>query len=153
MTSNNDAYGRALAWLAARALTEKELVGRLARIGAAAPNAVVQRLKEEGWQSDREVAEQEVVRALSRQDGPYRLKARLQARGVPDDMASLMLERLDAERQWQAAMTIAQKWPDRDESGRRRLARRLTYKGFPSGIIARVLEQWTAEGFGSRPEE
>ncbi|MGB8376956.1 MAG: regulatory protein RecX, partial [Rhodanobacteraceae bacterium] len=97
------AYARALAWLARREQSERELKTKLAARGCAGVevNHAIARLQEQGYQSDTRFAEA-LSRARSGQGyGPNRIRAELKNHGIEGGVVEAALAALDID--WQAS--------------------------------------------------
>jgi len=135
---------RALDLLARREHARAELEGKLRRagIGAEECNVVLERLEDEGLLSDARFAENFVRSRRERGYGPLKIAAELRQRGVSESIVNSELSNLDDK--WiEVARTLYRKrWaasdiPDYREKARR--ARFLSGRGFPEGVVRRVL--------------
>jgi regulatory protein len=103
------AMGRALALLAARARTEREIRDRLRRrFSPGVVDQVVGRLKELGYVNDEAFAAAWIdARSGRRPTGPRRLRSELMARGVDDGVIKAALGEADEEAQQAVADAAA----------------------------------------------
>ena len=90
--------------LALRLLTRREHgAGELQRkleqrgVDRAEAREAIAEMAEQGWQSDERFAEQFAADHAARGDGPLKIRAALQARGVKDGAVSQALDRLDVD--------------------------------------------------------
>lgn len=104
--------------------------------------AVLDRLAEEGLQSDERCAEALVRSGRGRGQGPLRIRQDLWQRGIVDQVASAALAGLE---DWHelAAAVLTQKFggePPEDRKQWARRARFLASRGFPEGLVRQVLK-------------
>jgi len=142
----------ALELLAKKAWTTRDLGRRLARRGAPSEvaQAVVADLESRGYLNDREFAHRWVEsRARARAIGPLRLSRELSAKGIPREVVASAIEAaFDENSEEQRAI----------EAGRRRLAAlrhgtadrvvtrlsaHLLRRGYPPGLVRRVVKRLT----------
>lgn len=148
-----DALDKALRLLAARARTERELDGGLARAGfpEAERKRALARLRELGYMDDREVARARARTLVERGAGPRLLRRRLGAQGIPHEdveaaVAEAKGEASDDELAARALQRRLKGRPPRDEKEKRRLLRALIAKGHRPGAAARALGvEWDAD--------
>jgi regulatory protein len=137
----------ALALLARRDYSRVELDRRLRARGhdPATVAGVLDDLAGQGWLSEERLSEALLRRGLGRGRGPRRLEAELLARGVDaarvrERLAALEAEGVDWLELAREALRGLKPRPGETREGfRARLARRLERRGFPAGVIARVL--------------
>ncbi len=142
---NKVAFASALRWLAQRDLTQSEIRSRLHRKGydAEVIEAVVAQLLTQNYISDDRVARQVVDTALSRaRHGPLAIRHKLHSRGIERETLEAAWDELTQSTDWvKIAEGIKERYDMTDTKERARCARYLTRQGFPSTVIARVL-QW-----------
>ncbi len=142
---NKSAYASALRWLSQRDLTQQEIRTRLHRKGfdAEVIDAVISRLLSQNYVSDDRVARQVVETALSRsRQGPMAIRHKLRTRGVDGETADTTWRELTKTTDWlKIAEAIKERYDMNDPRQRARCARYLARQGFPSTVIATVL-QW-----------
>lgn len=142
---NKSAYTSALRWLSQRELTQQEVRTRLHRKGFDADviEEVITRLLSQNYVSDDRVARQVVQGALSRaRQGPLAIRHKLHTRGVAGEIADAAWSELTKTTDWvEIAEAIKERYDMNDPRGRARCARYLARQGFPSSVIATVL-QW-----------
>ena len=154
-------YGRAEAkafrLLTLRAHSEKELRAKLREGQFPAPvvNQVVLRCRELGYLDDEVFARQRArLLAVSRLAGDRRIVFDLRERGINAELAAQVIEEVRGEFDEEAAATrlLRKKTrgrpvaalSDREKAG---LARNLMGKGFPTGLIYKILKKTEEEGF------
>lgn len=135
---------RALKLLTTREHSRYELWRKLYRRGypAEAINTVLDQLATEGLLSEERMLAAYVTERLNKGFGPLRIRAELQAKGLPDTAINPHLNLQDE--QCLALMTRidAGKFGHNPPNDRRTLAKRarfLEYRGFPAHLIARAL--------------
>ena len=137
------AYEAAVRLLAAREHSRLELERKLARRHAPRTVAgVLDRLVEEGLQSDARFAEEYVRSRVERGFGPLRIRAELRERGVSDDLIEAALASFDDSWHHHLAAVACRKYGDAPPADRRDLARRarfLASRGFPEHLIRELL--------------
>jgi regulatory protein len=140
----------ALALLARKAWARVELVRRLARRGAPAPvaAAVVAELERQGHLDDRAFARGWAEsRARGRGLGSIRLREELRGKGVAEPLVAQALAAAFAETDETAAARAAagRRWPalagGGPEAAARRLQSYLLRRGFPAGVVRRVVRE------------
>jgi len=136
---------RALKLLTSREHSRLELARKLHRRGYAADavDAVLDDLAAAGLLSEERLLAAYVAERLQKGFGPLRIRAELQAKGLSDAAIDPHLQ-LD-ERDCLALMTAVDegkfgKGPPHDRQTLAKRARFLEYRGFPSSLIARVLD-------------
>jgi len=147
-TAAGDPRARLLGWLARRDRSEREIRTRLAAWGTDPESivAIVEEFSARGLIDDRALAEK-VCDWHSRRDpmGPRRLRMRLEARGIPAEIATEAVQPLrDRERQRELAQRLLDKRlpasaslePERRV---RRLAAYLGRRGFDEAIVRELL--------------
>ena len=152
------AYLHAVKLLGSRLRSEQELRHRLLEKGYAAElaDSVLERLKQERYVDDRQFAEQLTRQRLrSQKKGRHWIKQELKAKGISPERIAAALETVDEESEYRMALELARKRyrpsADREEAlkARRKLAALLQRRGYPSGVVSRVLRSLPdAEGAG-----
>jgi regulatory protein len=142
--------------LALRAHSEKELHEKLRRGGFAEEviGRVTQRCRELGYLNDRNYARQRVRElALHRLAGNRRIAVDLQERGISQELSREMIGEIREEISEEEAIgRLIQKRMKgtavtaMDDRQRAKLARSLTGKGFPAGLIFELLKGRGGEG-------
>jgi regulatory protein len=135
MQQQDDPYPRAIALLAQREHSARELERKLYDKGFAADMVAecIARLQQERLQSDGRYAESYVHMRAGKGYGPLRIRAELAERGVTDEFITSPLEEMDG--QWSELAEQARrkrfgnKLP-KDFQERARQARFLQYRGF-----------------------
>lgn len=153
MSAEKEVRAAAYALLARRDHSLAELKRRLLARGhdPAAVGGVLAALVEEGVLNEDRLAESVVRRGLRRGRGPRRLEAELLARGLEaacarKRIAALCEEGVDwLQRAKEAVRRLKRRPGETKEAFRARIARRLERQGFPSSVIARVIELEPAE--------
>lgn len=145
-------WQRALAWLARREHSRRELAHKFARQGATAAQIqpVLDALVERGLQSDARFAEGVVSSRARRGQGAARIRRELAECGVAAEVIDAALAAAGIDWQRRAREVCREKfgaggpvdWPERA-----RRARFLSYRGFDADIIRAVL----APGAGEAP--
>ncbi len=142
---NKSAYANALRWLSQRELTQHEVRTRLSRKGFDDDviETVLTRLVSQNYISDDRVARQVVENALSRsRQGPLAIRQKLRTRGVDGETAEATWRELTQATDWlKIAEAIKERYDMSDPRQRARCARYLARQGFPSVVIATIL-QW-----------
>ena len=97
------------------------------------------------WQSDERFGAMYLHSRSSRGVGPVRLKQELRTKGLSDDLSQQLMS--EQEQDWYgiAAEVAHKKWRTLKDSDPRRtdkLYRFLAYRGFPSDVIRKVMEQF-----------
>ncbi len=138
------AFDRALRLLGQREHTERELTAKLTAKGvdAAPAGLVVDDLRGRGLQCDARFAEVFVRSRVGRGQGPMRIRQELATRGVDDADIEACLDRPADDWVSIAADARARRFGDGAPANRdawNRQARFLSQRGFPSGIVMRVL--------------
>lgn len=138
------AYASALRWLTQRDLTQYEIRARLYRKGYDADviETVITRLLTQKYISDDRVARQVVDAALARsRQGPLAIRHKLHSRGVERETLEALWEELTQTTDWlKIAEGIKERYDMSDTKERARCARYLARQGFPSAVIAAVLQ-------------
>lgn len=145
---DNPLYHRALALLARRDYSQKELITRLSRHEPDDPQLIeqiLQRLIELGYQNDARFAQAYVRYRADRGFGPERLVQELRQRGVsPTDTEQALSDHAE-QCDWDAvAMTVWQKkfsHKYRDFSEKRKQHQFLRYRGFTDEQIYQVFSE------------
>lgn len=146
--------------LARRAWTRAELTGRLVRRGASpdVAAATVADLTARGYLDDAAFARQWIETRTLRGYGPTRLRAELRARGVAIPLIEAALLTLESETALERARALARqrlpalrrRAPDRAAG---RLRDYLLRRGYPTGVVARVLKELLGRGLDVDPDE
>lgn len=152
------ALEKAVQLLAARPHFRRELAAKLAQRGFPAEEvaAALDRLEADGYLDDRKHAEDFVaLRMERRNEGPGRLRAELERRGVDPELAAEIVRRqAPREDEAAAAREAAEAWRRRHRSSTSpegALARHLARKGFSPRVIFTLLrdgretEDWDPE--------
>ncbi|MFP4639317.1 MAG: regulatory protein RecX [Guyparkeria sp.] len=141
-----DCEKRAVGLLARREHSRLELSGKLSDRGFAPDEIgeVLDRLAEEGWQSDRRYAESLIRARAARRYGPDRIASELAQRGVDEGTAS---EAFEAEpRDWEAIareqLLARFNGPPQDFPDRARRHRHLVRRGFPPDLSHGLAGWW-----------
>lgn len=138
----NEGLARALSWLSGRRLTVAEVSARLERLGMSPEerDEVLSRLTDLGLVNDEAYARDLIQAARDRgPEGPLRLRARLQRRGLDEDLVKRTLA--EAELDWsRIAERLAARYDVTDPRARVRLLRRMSREGFPAEVIRRLRE-------------
>lgn len=145
---DNPLYHRALALLARRDYSQKELSDRLSRYDSADPELIeqiLQRLIELGYQNDARFAESYVRYRATRGFGPERLLQELRQRDVSSADTEQALAAYAEHNDWQAvAMSVWQKkFPHkyRDFPEKAKQHQFLRYRGFTDEQIQQVFSE------------
>ena len=129
--------------LARREHAAGELASKLVRRGfeRAAADAEIARLAREGLQSDERFAELFVEQRAARGDGPLKIRAALDERGVASERSDAALAPYDDEWSSRAREALQGRFGGEAPASRRERARRARFlqsRGFPGSIVARV---------------
>ncbi len=139
----NDALARAMRLLAKREHGRAELHAKLVARGVEADNAhrVLDKLRDEGLQSEERFAAALVRRRVERGYGPVYIRGELRERRVVDEVAGTEMSRTDEFWSRLAAQALAKKFPPGNEPGAayNARARFLARRGFPADIVYRAL--------------
>lgn len=151
------AEGKAFRLLTLRAHSEKELRAKLREGGFSAPvvEQVVRRCRELGYLNDEAFARQRArVLAVSRLAGDRRIALDLRERGIDAGLSARVIAEVRGELdEEEAAERLLRKkirgrpvaaLNEREKAG---LARNLMGKGFPIGLILKILKKTEEEGF------
>ncbi|MBU0651937.1 MAG: RecX family transcriptional regulator [Proteobacteria bacterium] len=151
------AEGKAFRLLTLRAHSKKELRAKLREGGFPAPviEQVVRRCRELGYLNDEAFARQRArVLAVSRLAGDRRIALDLRERGIDAGLSARVIAEVRGELgEEEAAKRLLRKkirgrpvaaLTEREKAG---LARSLMGKGFPTGLILRILKKTEEEGF------
>ncbi len=139
--SRDSAYERALALLARREHSRKDLASKLERKGFARDEIrdALQQLIDAGYQSDQRFAEMLVRSRVAHAYGPVRIRAELRSHGLDDSLVQAALAAVDEDTDWAAlASDLLQRHyggqaaNDYAERGKR--AQFLLRRGFPAEI-------------------
>lgn len=131
--------------LARREHSAGELRQKLGRRFADADlvEAQVERLAQEGLQSDRRFAESFVRQRVARGQGPLRIRGEMQQRQLDDALIAAALEASETDWQALAESTLLRRFgggPAADQRERGRRARFLQYRGFAHEHYHRLLD-------------
>ncbi len=145
------AYHAAIAWLAARPRTAKELERYLAHKGwdEDTIRETIDRCHEQGYIDDLKLAIAVIEHRMGRQKmGRLRVISELRQRGVNSEWIEEALRRFeenDEEEEWERAMAVARKkWASRyknREEQKRRTGMYLLRRGFESELVIKILEK------------
>ena len=122
--------------------SQLELERKLLRhYGPAEVQQVLQKLRQQGLQSDARFAEQYVHSRRNKGYGPLRIRPELVERGIANELIATWL---DAEQDWHAVMldVAERKFGSHPPADRKELAKRgrfLSSRGFPSWMISEYL--------------
>ncbi|MGB8635848.1 MAG: regulatory protein RecX [Rhodanobacteraceae bacterium] len=139
--SRDSAYERALALLARREHSRKDLASKLERKGFDRDEIreALQQLIEAGYQSDQRFAEMLVRSRVAHAYGPVRIRAELRSHGLDDSLVESALAEVDQDTDWaELANDLLQRHygeqaaSDYAERGKR--AQFLVRRGFPAEI-------------------
>lgn len=132
--SQRTPYEEAIALLARREYTRSELEERLLRHEHAPDevNALLNRLAEDDFQSDARFVEHFVRSRIARLQGPRKISAELNGRGIERDMIAQALEDSDADWTSLAAEALKRRFegPGEDMKARSKRQRFLASRGF-----------------------
>lgn len=145
-TPKTDCYQKAIELLARRPHFHQELAAKLwsRGYGDAEVEGVLQRVTEEGYVDDREQALRVASGPMRRKGyGPRRIRAELEGKGVPSDVADSAIAALfpDRESELEAALEAAQRWRPSTDVEPEKVARHLERKGYSTAVILQVLDQ------------
>ncbi len=149
-TDETEVYATAVALLARREHSARELMRKLNRRGYAPSliESVLTRLAAERLQSDARYAEVYLHQRSERGYGPLRIQAELQERGVAETLVAKCMQQAvdEGEINWyeRAAAVYARKYGGRlieDVKERARRQRFLQYRGFSHEQIAAVINR------------
>lgn len=101
----------AVSWLAQRSMAEKEIRDHLLRIGYRdnVAEAVILRLRQEGFLNDAEFARQWAESRSGQRLGAYRITRELRKKGIEPEEIRDALSQIDPEAQLEAAAALAKK--------------------------------------------
>ncbi|WP_284639170.1 RecX family transcriptional regulator [Paenibacillus silviterrae] len=155
------AYLNAVRLLSSRLRTEHEIKTRL-KLKSFSEEIVqetVERLKTEGYLNDTMFADQLTRQRLhSQKKGRHFIKQELQQKGVSKERIQTAISQVDEETEFQMAYELASK-KYRNElksedplKTRRKIAGFLARRGYPGGVVTRVLRQLPIEAAGEEEE-
>ena len=142
----NATLEQALRWLARREYARAELQRRLRAKGHQADHidTALQRLQDNGLQSDERFTESFIRSRRQRGYGPLRIRAELHERGVDKLMISDMLDPDDDQWHHQATDALLKRFPEppTDIRERARRERFLRYRGFVQQQVSRAMSRY-----------
>ncbi len=103
---------------------------------------VLQRLAEQGLQSEQRFAEHYVAERRAKGHGPLRIRAELQERGIDDRLCDIYLNIEESDWREQLLSVHNKKFggaPPKDRADMARRARFLQYRGFTAAQVSRIL--------------
>jgi regulatory protein len=155
------AYLNAVRLLSSRLRTEHEIKTRLKQksFSEEIVQETVERLKTEGYLNDSMFADQLTRQRLhSQKKGRHFIKQELQQKGVSKERIQTAISQVDEETEFQMAYELASK-KYRNElktedplKTRRKIAGFLARRGYPGGVVTRVLRQLPIEAAGEEEE-
>ena len=108
-------------------------------------DAVIERFTEMGYIDDERTAER-FVRSLVRQGwGPMKIRVKMRQKGYPADCIDEALAEVDEDETWLESATdrlerkFRKEASELDEKEMQKAYRHLSYRGFPGGIIRKIL--------------
>ncbi|HSG66121.1 MAG TPA: regulatory protein RecX [Gammaproteobacteria bacterium] len=136
--------------LARREHAAYELAAKLEQRGfeRGAAEAEIQRLGDEGLQSDERFAELFVEQRVGRGDGPLKIRASLAERGVASSLVDASLAPYEQEWTALARDALERRFGARGASTRAERAKRMRFlqqRGFPADAVWRVTDEDNAE--------
>lgn len=144
-SEHDEAYRKAIRWLAARPLTRVQIRDRLTRAGVdpEVVASVLSRLQAQGYADDARFARDFIAAAVGRgRQGPGRIRRDLSRRGVaPEVIAAAWTTTADDVPWEEIAEDLAKRYDKHDPRTPGRLARRLERQGFSGSVIRRILER------------
>jgi regulatory protein len=145
-------YRTAIQWLSFRMRSEQEMLQYLHRKGfdKEISRNIALKLKEQGYIDDVQFAlALTKQRALSQKKGRLYIRRELLYKGVSKQHASDALEQIDPAVEYQQALEIGlKKWnklAERTRDNKRKIAAFLYRRGYPAGMIAKVLKELRTE--------
>ncbi len=143
--SRRSACDKALAMLARREHSRRELRTRLARDGYADEEieAALASLVDANYQSDERFAEMMVRSRIRQGYGPQRLRAELRTHDVPDALIADLLEQAEADWQAQACAQLRRRYGDTPPADYRERAKRMQFlvrRGFAPAVARAATE-------------
>ena len=136
----------AVRYLSRRDYSTGELRDKLTKKGfeAEAVEAVIATLVERDWVDDARFAHTQAEILVRKGWGPLQISRKLQHHGVPRDLADEAVEAMGEETSWSEACRerLERKFAPAEELSqeeKEKAYRHLMYRGFPGGIIRRVL--------------
>jgi regulatory protein len=137
------AKARALRWLGSREHTRAELDAKLARVHVPADErqAVLEQLQRCGWVDDQRAADS-LVYSVGGRSGSLKLRQVMRQRGVPADMAGVLLEHHRRDELGIAREVWLRKFGgavSTEPADRMRQMRFLAARGFPADVVYRVV--------------
>jgi regulatory protein len=137
------AYEKALALLARREQSRRELDGRLQRDGYARGEILeaLDRLAEDGYQDDMRFAEMMVRSRIAHGYGPRRIRAELRTHGIDDARIEHQLDQAEVDWRVEASSQLRRRYGDQpspEYAERARRAQFLLRRGFDAATVNTV---------------
>ncbi|WP_248926297.1 RecX family transcriptional regulator [Paenibacillus hamazuiensis] len=154
------AYRTAILALSRRLRTEQELQSRLAGKGydPEISREIIRRLKAEGYINDYEYAVSLTKqRVMSQKKGRLYVRQELLHKGIPKELATEALQKIDPETEYEQALELALKrWnrsSDQSREAKRKIAAFLLRRGYPGSVVSQVVKNLHANKQHSDEDE
>ncbi len=143
-SADRSAYDRALAMLARREYSRRELRTRLERAGCDEEESgiALDRLRAQHYQDDERFGEMLVRTRVGQGYGPARVRAELRSHGLPDEMIGALIDAADADWESLARAQLRKKYgtrPAADHAERGKRAAFLSRRGFAADTVRIVV--------------
>jgi len=139
VNNSKKVYIRALRLLSKKSYSEKEIKEKLSQYDKNIIEGIIERLKEDGFVDDKNLADKIVEKFLERKKGLYYIIRELKRRKIPEEIINQIKENFDFEREYKIAKELAERRKDKGRSG---LFLFLKGKGFSSDTLNKIREKY-----------